>query len=124
MPRSIVETETAARPFFKWAGGKTQLLGQLRAHYPAGLGQGAITRYVEPFVGGGAVFLDVLQTGHIQEAHLFDINPELIVAYTAVQRDPHGLIERLGDYRTRYLALDPSGPRAKRAAEFLASTAP
>lgn len=99
-------TTFTAKPFLKWAGGKTQLLGQLREHYPPELETGAITRYVEPFVGGGAVFLDVMQSSAIAEAHLFDINPELIVAYTAVQRDPQGLIELLEAYRSRYAAMD------------------
>ncbi len=106
MQGAVSTTTATAKPFLKWAGGKTQLLGQLREHYPPGLGTGAITRYVEPFVGGGAVFLDVMQGSAIQEAHLFDINPELIVAYTAVQRDPQGLIDLLAAYRDRYAALD------------------
>ena len=100
---------TPARPFLKWAGGKTQLLEQLRACYPVELASGSIKRYVEPFVGGGAVFLDVMQRSAVEEAHLFDINPELIVAYTAVQRDPQGLIDLLAAYRSRYLALDDTG---------------
>lgn len=108
MQSAANNTTTEARPFLKWAGGKTQLLPQLREHYPAGL-TGAITRYFEPFVGGGAVFLDVLQRSAIEEAHIFDINPELIVAYTAVQRDPQGLIDLLAAYRQRYLEFDETG---------------
>jgi DNA adenine methylase len=45
----------------------------------------------------------------IAEAHLYDINPELVVAYTAVQRDPQGLIDLLADYREQYLQKDDSG---------------
>ncbi len=56
---------------------------------------------------------DKLQTRCVdcgkQFRHLFDINPELIIAYTAVQRDPHGLIEQLADYRSRYGQLDVAG---------------
>ena len=103
------DATTAARPFLKWAGGKTQLLGQIRACYPPGLESGAVTRYVEPFLGGGAVFLDVMQRSEIAEAFLYDINPELVVAYTAVQRDPQGLIERLAEYRRQYLENDDAG---------------
>jgi DNA adenine methylase len=102
-------TAPIAKPFLKWAGGKTQLLPQLRDHYPDALAAGEIARYVEPFLGGGAVFLDVMQRSTVVEAHLFDINPELIVAYTAVQRDPQGLIERLAEYRNRYEQLDEAG---------------
>jgi DNA adenine methylase len=46
------------------------------------------------------------------EAHLYDINPELVVAYTAVQRDPQGLIELLATHRTQYMALDAEGRSA------------
>jgi DNA adenine methylase len=103
------DTILIAKPFLKWAGGKTQLLGQLRAYYPDALVTGEITRYAEPFVGGGAVFLDVMQRSNITEAYLFDINPELIVAYTAVQRNPQGLIELLNEYRSRYTPLEEAG---------------
>jgi DNA adenine methylase len=109
MPSATLSSTTTARPFLKWAGGKTQLLEQLRAHYPPELARGAITRYVEPFLGGGAVFLDVMQRGNAQEAYLFDVNPELVVAYTAVQRDPEGLIDRLTACRELYLEQDGEG---------------
>ena len=41
-------------PFLKWAGGKRQLLPTLRRFYPSDFG-----RYIEPFVGSGAVFFDL-----------------------------------------------------------------
>lgn len=85
------------------------MLPQLRGHYPPGITSGEIMRYVEPFLGGGAVFLDVMQRSSVNEAYLFDINPELIVAYTAVQRDPQRLIELLAEYRDRYAGLDEAG---------------
>lgn len=94
-----------AKPFLKWAGGKSQLLPQLRRNYPADLASGAIHRYVEPFLGSGAVYLDIAQRFAIREAHLFDVNEELILAYRVVQRDARALIEQLADHRRRYLAL-------------------
>ncbi len=100
------DTTITAKPFLKWAGGKTQLLDQLRGYYPPEVTDGSLTRYVEPFVGGGAVFLDVMQRCAACEAHLFDINPELNILYTAVQHDPQGLIDLLADYRQRYAMLD------------------
>jgi DNA adenine methylase len=108
--QSVVRNNTTtAKPFLKWAGGKNQLLEQLRANYPVGLESGRITRYVEPFLGGGAVFLDVMQRSPSAQAFVYDINPELLVAYTAVQRDPAGLIDRLTDYRRQYLEKDETG---------------
>lgn len=98
-----IGTDTnVARPFIKWAGGKRQLLSQLAHYYPQGLSDGSITRYVEPFLGGGAVFFNVAQHAHVGEFHLFDINPELILVYKVVQREPEALIERLLQYRDQY----------------------
>ena len=45
-----------AKPFLKWAGGKSQLIEQFKAYFPPELAEGKIHRYVEPFVGSGAVF--------------------------------------------------------------------
>ncbi len=45
----------AARPFLKWAGGKTQLLNEFSKRLPNDLKTGKITKYIEPFIGGGAV---------------------------------------------------------------------
>jgi DNA adenine methylase len=50
------EKSTVAKPFLKWAGGKSQLLDEIKQRLPQGLNSGEINTYVEPFVGGGAVF--------------------------------------------------------------------
>ena len=50
-----------AEPVLKWAGGKRQLLPELSKRYPKSLKQGKITKYIEPFMGGGAVFFDVVK---------------------------------------------------------------
>lgn len=52
-----------AKPFLKWAGGKSQLLPQFEDFYPPELKQGKIERYIEPFIGGGAVFFEALYKG-------------------------------------------------------------
>ncbi|NJN81035.1 MAG: DNA adenine methylase [Caldilineaceae bacterium] len=98
-----------AKPILKWAGGKTQLLAQFAGLYPPELASGDITRYVEPFVGGGAVFLDIAQRFKINEAILLDVNEELILVYTVVQRDPTGLIQILTDHNEKYYSLDEAG---------------
>ncbi len=97
----------AARPFLKWAGGKTQLLAQLRALYPPELAAGALTTYVEPFIGGGAVFFDAVQRYAIARAFLYDANPELILIYRVVQSDVEALIAALARYAQAYLGLEP-----------------
>lgn len=95
-----------ARPFLKWAGGKSQLLTQLAAHFPPGLATGEITRYVEPFLGGGAVFLEIAQHYPVRSALLSDANPELVLAYWVVQQDVEGLIEQLERLTHAYLGAD------------------
>lgn len=104
----VIKTETEAKPFLKWAGGKTQLLAQFSEYYPTDLVEGRVTRYVEPFLGGGAVFLDVAQRFPIASAVLNDINPELVLVYKVVQQDSERLIEFLTEHQHRYISATPS----------------
>jgi DNA adenine methylase len=96
------ETSSEAKPFLKWAGGKSQLLAQFEKHYPPELASGGITRYIEPFLGGGAHFLAIAQRFPIQQAYLTDINPELILVYRVVQRDVADLIVHLLEHQRAY----------------------
>lgn len=94
-----------AKPFLKWAGGKSQLLEQMEPFFPDELVQGSIHRYVEPFVGGGAVFLHIANSYPVQEYFIFDINPELILAYQTIQNNVEDLILRLWNTQEQYLSL-------------------
>jgi len=80
------------RPLLKWAGGKRQLLPRLRRHYPA-----RFDRYLEPFLGSGAVFFDLFSSGLLEGRRvlLADANPDLIGCYRAVRDDPDGVIAAL-----------------------------
>jgi len=91
-----------ATPFIKWAGGKGQILPEIRKVYPAGLGT-TITKYAEPFVGGGAVLFDVLSRYDLQEVYISDVNRELIHTYTCVRDRVDELVELLKALETRYL---------------------
>ena len=93
-----------ARPFLKWAGGKTQLLPAIEARLPRGLADGTITRYVEPFAGSGAVFFFVNQRFPLEECYLYDINAELVLVYLVVKRDVPALIERATALADEYAA--------------------
>lgn len=95
-----------AQPFIKWAGGKGQLLSTFREFYPQSLTTGKIRRYVEPFVGGGAVLFDVLQNFPVKEAVIIDINRDLINTYEAVRDHVNCLISLLEDIEHKYLAQD------------------
>src|SRR5215213_9860462 len=80
------------RPFLKWAGGKRQLLPQLRRFVPPSFGD-----YHEPFVGSGALFFDLSASGRLssRRAHLVDTNADLIGCYRAVARQVEEVIEHL-----------------------------
>ncbi len=98
--------EYYAKPFVKWAGGKTQLLEDFEKYYPLQLRRGSIKRYIEPFVGGGAVLFDILQKYNISEAFIFDINEELINAYKAIKYCVDDLIGELDKLETKYINID------------------
>jgi len=76
--------------FVKWAGGKKQLLEQFKPFFPE-----KINRYLEPFVGGGAVLFYVLKNYKPKEVFIFDINEELINTYEIIRDDVENLIEEL-----------------------------
>lgn len=93
------------RPFVKWAGGKGSLIPQLNNFYPYELKNGIIERYIEPFVGGGAVLIDILQKYNIQEVYAFDINIDLINSYNVIKNNVEELITNLKQMETEYLQL-------------------
>ena len=82
------------KPFIKWAGGKGKLLPQIRQMYPQGLGK-TITKYAEPFVGGGAVLFDIISTYRLEQIYISDINKNLITTYNTVKNNHKELIEIL-----------------------------
>ncbi len=90
-----------ARPFLKWAGGKTSLLPQLLELAPA-----QINTYYEPFLGGGALFFALQAEGRFQRAVLSDLNRELINAYTQVRDNVDALIRALSVHQRKYRAAD------------------
>ena len=104
----------AARPFLKWAGGKTQLLPAIESALPARLLAGDEFTYIEPFIGSGAVLFRLLaRFPNIREAIINDINPDLTRAYATIKREPSALIATLEALQKRYYAL--AGEEERRA---------
>jgi len=97
--------ETPAKPFLKWAGGKGQLLEAFQKFYPGELREGKIETFCEPFVGGGAVFFDIVQRYPVKSALLCDNNEDLILTYQVIQNEVQNLIERLERFQRQYLKL-------------------
>jgi DNA adenine methylase len=86
---SVREKLALARPLLKWAGGKTQLLGEIVPKMPEKYG-----RFIEPFFGGGALFFAVRPVNGV----IADSNPELINLYRSVAEDVQGVIAQLRSY--------------------------
>ncbi len=86
-----LDIRTQAASFVKWAGGKSQLLEQFGPLFPA-----RFNRYIEPFVGGGAVFFHLYNQGRIGNgAILNDLNQELMNCYEVIRDRVEELIEEL-----------------------------
>jgi DNA adenine methylase len=79
-----------ARPFLKWAGGKRQLLADIRKHLPREFGT-----YHEPFLGGGAVFFELGPA----RAYLSDSNERLVRCYRGIKHSVDEVIDRLSGFR-------------------------
>jgi DNA adenine methylase len=97
--------EKTVKPFLKWAGGKGQLLEAFRRRLPRELETGEIRKYVEPFIGGGAVFFDLAARFGFSACHLWDINEELVLTYKVVKRAPERLVADLFALEEHYLDL-------------------
>jgi DNA adenine methylase len=87
------------RPLLKWAGGKRQLLPALEPYYPR-----SFERYLEPFVGSGAVFFHLAATGVLdgRAVMLSDINPDLIGCYRTVRDRTEDVIDALDDLQREH----------------------
>ena len=94
------------RPFVKWAGGKSKLIPQMEQYYPKELKENKIDVYVEPFVGGGAILIDILKKYNIKKAYAFDINENLINCYNIIKDKVDNLVLNLKKLEKEYLKLD------------------
>lgn len=104
------------KPILKWAGGKTQMLSDLLPKVPFSYG-----RYIEPFLGGGAMFF-ALQP---ENAIIADSNPELINMYQQVSDHVDDVIQYLEQYKNtkeRFYAVRSQKWEALPAAEAAART--
>lgn len=80
-------------------------MGQFEQYYPSDLKEGKIKKYIEPFVGGGAVFFDIIQKYEINSAYLYDINDELLIVYQVIQKNPEIIVEYLERLSKQYKCL-------------------
>lgn len=91
-----------AKPFLKWAGGKTQLIGQIESRLPLTIKSNQFT-YIEPFIGSGAVLFWMLNNfPNVKKAVINDINSDLINVYKIIATQPTQLIEVLKEFQEEY----------------------
>lgn len=95
MAKKIKEIEKGAKPFLKWAGGKTQLIPEIEARFPDSFKNQEVV-YVEPFVGSGALLFYVLNNyPNIKKAIINDVNSDLIITYKYIKNNVEELINAL-----------------------------
>lgn len=98
-------TDKIAKPFLKWAGGKTQLLNKIEKHLPDNIKTDSFT-YIEPFVGSGAVLFWMLEKfPNLEKAVINDINEDLINSYLTIKYNVRDLIEILKKWEVEYHGL-------------------
>lgn len=95
-----------AKPFLKWAGGKTQLVNDIKKSLPKHLNNYQFT-YIEPFVGSGAVLFWMLNNfPNLKKAVINDINADLINTYKTMASNPKELISILEILQNEFHALN------------------
>ncbi len=110
-----ISIPSSAKPFLKWAGGKTQLIGEIEKRLPANFANGGYT-YIEPFVGSGAVLFWMLSTyPNIKRAVINDVNEDLIGTYKAIAANAQELIGTLGAIQEDYYSF---GDNQQKKAEY------
>lgn len=102
--RYIQSAGVKVKPFLKWAGGKGQLLSEIEKYYM--FEEGKVTKYAEPFVGGGAVLFDILSKYDLEEVYISDINAELINTYRIIRDNIDELIALLQTMQNEFIPKD------------------
>lgn len=111
------------KPFVKWAGGKTKMIPFIMASFPE-----KMNTYFEPFLGGGAVFFEMLRQKRFKRAVVGDSNQELMCAFSVIKESVDDLMKELRSGRYKYdrrvfdrvRAVDPSAlEHVARAARFI-----
>lgn len=109
------DSNKLAQPFFKWVGGKRQIVDIILDEFPT-----EIENYYEPFVGAGAMLFRVLQEyPNLNYVHINDSNPDVVWAYAYVRDDIDKLIEGLKEIEEEYNSSgDKQGFYYNRRTEF------
>lgn len=102
-----------AKPFLKWAGGKTQLINDIKNLLPKDILYNDFT-YIEPFIGSGAVFFWMANNlPNMKKAVINDVNKDLINTYKSIADNSKGLITILEDLQNQYYMLESDDDKKK-----------
>ena len=119
----VVLSQPTPHPFVKWAGGKVRLTGMIAKRIPTGL---RYNRYLEPFVGAGAMFFWIRRSFPKLDCTLGDLNEELMLSYRAIRDYVEAVSSKLETHsmmhsEDHYYAVRKSKPRreTERAARFI-----
>ena len=97
--------KSSAKPFLKWAGGKTQLIEQIKKQFPKNLHNSPFI-YIEPFVGSGAILFWILEEfENVEKAIINDINKDLTNCYDSIKNDVGNLITILSKWEKEYYSI-------------------
>jgi DNA adenine methylase len=97
----IFSKNNSARPYIKWAGGKSQIISEIVCVLPKDKNERFV--YIEPFVGGGAMLFRMLEYyPNIEKAVINDINSDLTNTYKSIKQNVSELTEILKKWETEY----------------------
>lgn len=100
------DNNLGAKPFLKWAGGKSQLISTIYDKFPKDIKKSHnIGKYFEVFVGGGALYFYLMNNFNVKESYLYDINKEIILTYNVIKNNPSELIDLLSKLQDEYIPL-------------------
>jgi DNA adenine methylase len=93
--------ELDVKPVLKWVGGKRELLPEIRKYYISL----NFNKYIEPFFGGGSVYLDIIRifgNEKIKNSIINDINSDLIEMYKNIKSNPNEIINQCNILETEF----------------------
>jgi len=94
-----------SKPLFIWAGGKNKMLKHYIPILPSPL-EMSIKSYVEPFFGGGAMFIHIMKHHQPKEVYINDINPDIVSIYECIKNNYNEFLKRVIDLETQYLPMN------------------
>lgn len=108
----LVAYRAIAKPFLKWAGGKTQLLPEIEKALPKEIYTWKSFTYIEPFAGSGAVLFWMLHKfPQMKRVVINDINTDLTIAYSVIKNNHELLIKKLSELQLKYRLIETEDQR-------------